>query len=277
MALQTVIPPNNLILGISLKLYFDLTQTVEYTARLSRYGSNVASNNLTLFLLPDAISIHPCAQILSDMAGASGTPPILLGAQDSSPYFSGPHTGQISPLILHQAGARITCLGHAERRAPPLSESNALIAAKAAAAVNAGLIPLICVGEVSPPGPVASSAVGKAVAECMSQLLVVLHALPAHAEVWIAYEPVWAIGAKEPASAGHVVAVTKALRRLVDEGTSRTGGVKILYGGAAGPGTWEGVKESVDGLFLGRFAHDFLNLDKVIREMGIRTPPSSVS
>ena len=91
-----------------------------------------------------------------------------------------------------------------------------------------------------------------------------LSKIPDDADVILAYEPVWAIGASEPAGADHVVAVTQSLRALVAERKGRT---RILYGGSAGPGTYEALKNGVDGLFLGRFAHDPRNLEKVIQEL----------
>ena len=74
----------------------------------------------------------------------------------------------------------------------------------------------------------------------------------------------WAIGAAEPADADHVVGVTRALRHML---AGRKGRTRILYGGSAGPGTFAKLKDGVDGLFLGRFAHDVKNLEKVIMEM----------
>ncbi|KAG4218536.1 hypothetical protein PC116_g32984, partial [Phytophthora cactorum] len=91
-------------------------------------------------------------------------------------------------------------------------------------------------------------------------------ALPGAVEVILAYEPVWAIGAAEPAGAEHVVSVTQALRNL-DCVRSREGNTRILYGGSAGPGLFAQLKDGVDGLFLGRFAHDPAQFYKTIVEV----------
>jgi triosephosphate isomerase (TIM) len=82
-------------------------------------------------------------------------------------------------------------------------------------------------------------------------------------EVIFAYEPVWAIGQPQPASAEYVVEVAKGLRGLCGERE-----VRILYGGSAGPGTYEAMREGVDGLFLGRFGHDPERFREVISEVG---------
>ena len=127
------------------------------------------------------------------------------------------------------------------------------------------MVPLVCVGEVTRETTSASAGVGRAVEECRVQVESVLKAVPDECEVIFAYEPVWAIGAKEPADADHVVNVTGELRRMA---AGRKGLTRILYGGSAGPGTFGKIKDGVDGLFLGRFAHDIHNLKKVIEEVG---------
>lgn len=251
--------PRRRIVGTSLKMYFDLPTTKAYAHSVTTLAELAAASNIDLFLIPDFISLTTCAQVLSPH------PQILLGAQDTFYETKGPYTGEVSPLNLFQAGARIVEIGHAERRRL-FGETDADVARKAQAAVSHNLIPLVCVGETSVPGPIASRAVGIAVSECKPQIAAVLAAIPPEAELLIAYEPVWAIGAEKPASADHVVAVTRELRRIVEE-TGRSGPCRILYGGSAGPGTFEGLKDGVDGLFLGRFGHDVGNLEKVIREM----------
>ena len=109
-----------------------------------------------------------------------------------------------------------------------------------------------------------SAGVGLAVRECGPQIESVLRDLPDDASVIFAYEPVWAIGATEPANKDHVLAVVGELRKKVQ---GRRGEVRFLYGGSAGPGTWHSLKEGLDGLFLGRFAHDLESLNKVLEEV----------
>lgn len=129
------------------------------------------------------------------------------------------------------------------------------------------MIPIICIGEKSrSTSGIASEAIGLAVRECTSQIRVVLEKVPKEAPLVFAYEPVWAIGASEPAGGEHVVNVVKGLRAVVEkEGGKRD--VRIIYGGSAGPGTWEDVREGVEGLFLGRFAHQVERFGEVVREI----------
>ena len=73
--------------------------------------------------------------------------------------------------------------------------------------------------------------------------------------VIVAYEPVWAIGAPEPAGHDHIRVVAAALRAALDADPARAGST-VIYGGAAGPGLLTALGDAVDGVFLGRFAHD---------------------
>ncbi|KAI9821327.1 MAG: hypothetical protein M1827_004063 [Pycnora praestabilis] len=241
------------LVGVSLKMYFTLAQTQSYTAALSTLS---LPPTLTLFLIPDFISLLPASEALRSTN-------ILLGAQDTFWEDTGAYTGEISPQTLAEAGVRIVEIGHAERRRM-FGETDAHVALKAKAATRNGLVPLVCIGERTH-GRIASEAVGLAIAECLPQVRAVLDAIPEEAEVVFAYEPVWAIGQAEPAEADHVVAVARELRKMT---AGRRGGTRILYGGSAGPGTFERLRDGVDGLFLGRFAHDLEQLAQVLKEVG---------
>lgn len=243
------------IVGTSLKMYFDLPGTLRYIESVAALSKAAADANVDLFVIPDFVSLTASKQKLE---GSN----IILGAQDSYSEDKGAYTGEVSPLTLGQAGVKIVEIGHAERRRL-FGETDQDVAKKAAAVVRNGMIPLVCIGEKTH-GQIASQAVGAAISECKPQIQAALSGIPDDAEVILAYEPVWAIGASEPAGADHVVAVTQALRAMVAE---RKGTTRILYGGSAGPGTFQKLKDGVDGLFLGRFAHDVKNLEKVIQEM----------
>lgn len=167
--------------------------------------------------------------------------------------------------MLRQIGCDIVELGHAERRAAPIHETDEIVAKKAQAAVRNQLIPLVCIGERDRSGSIWVG-VSLAVSECSVQVNAILDAVPEERDVIFAYEPVWAIGAKEPAGKDHVVAVVGQLRRMV-EGRKRTGEVRWLYGGSAGPGLWKDLKDGVDGLFLGRFAHNVENVERILKEV----------
>jgi triosephosphate isomerase len=250
------LPRPRRIVGVSLKMYFDLPATLSYVRGVLQLDGDAWNARIDLFVIPDFVSLTESARILESSS-------IMLGAQDTFWEDAGAHTGEVSPLVLRQAGARIVEIGHAERRAL-FGETDEWVAKKAGAAARNGLIPLVCIGERTHHSSV-SAAVGTAIQECTPQVKAVLAAVPEDQEVILAYEPVWAIGAKEPADADHVVNVTKELRKLA---AGRSGATRIVYGGSAGPGTFAKIAEGVDGLFLGRFAHDINNLKKVIGEVG---------
>lgn len=243
------------IVGTSLKMYFDLPSTLRYIDAVSQLSSAADQANVDLFVIPDFVTLLSSEEKLQNTS-------IQLGAQDTYSEDKGAFTGEVSPLTLKQAGVSIVEIGHAERR-KLFGETDQDVAKKAAAIVRNGMIPLICIGEKSKSN-IASQAVGIAVSECKPQIQAALSQIPDDAEVILAYEPVWAIGAAEPAAADHVVTVAQNLRALV---AGRKGRTRILYGGSAGPGTFDKLKDGVDGLFLGRFAHDVKNLETVIQEM----------
>jgi triosephosphate isomerase len=253
--MATSAPPSRIV-GTSLKMYFDLQQTSKYIQGVADLGKLAREQGVELFVIPNFVSLLDASRTL-DGTG------IKLGAQDAFWEDSGAYTGEVSPLVLKQAGVKIIEIGHAERRRI-FGETDEHVAKKAAAACRNNLIPLICIGEKIH-GHIASAAVGIAIEECRAQVNKALAALPEDAEVILAYEPVWAIGASQPADPDHVVTVTKNIRKMTE---GRKGATRILYGGSAGPGTFSRIAEGVDGLFLGRFAHDLENLRTVIMELG---------
>ncbi|KAL8662914.1 MAG: hypothetical protein Q9202_004336 [Teloschistes flavicans] len=260
----------SIFIGFSTKMYLDLPTTEKYISSLPQPPPSTA-----LFVVP-SFPVLPAARKALDQLGravpVSHKDPseprraILLGAQNCSHEDSGAFTGEVSPLVLKQIGCDIVEIGHAERRAAPFNETDETTALKAQAAIRNHLIPLVCIGERTR-SSIASEAVGIAIRECSVQVNAVLDAVPENSFVIFAYEPVWAIGKNEPAEKDHVLAVIGQLRNMVD-GQLRSGSVRWLYGGSAGPGTWTELKSGMDGLFLGRFAHDVNNLEKVLKEVG---------
>jgi len=258
------------LLIISLKMYFEPDRTLSYLKALLDPKNDIVRlqnrSKLLLALIPDFLTIYPCAKTLQDWQSTLPEPsPFLLGAQDCFWEINGAYTGEVSPLALRQLGVSIVELGHAKRRSI-FGETDEQTSKKAAAASAQGLIPLVCIGEVREPGLVASEAVGLAVRDCGVQVRAVLTAIPPVAPVIFAYEPVWAIGKPKPAGVDHISAVVEGIRQVVGK---REGDVRVLYGGSAGPGLWGngGLGKAVDGMFLGRFAHDVDGVKKIVQEV----------
>ncbi|EON97693.1 putative triosephosphate isomerase protein [Phaeoacremonium minimum UCRPA7] len=247
-------PARRRIVGVSTKMYFSASRTESYVldllAQLS--ASPKITEEIDVFIIPDHVTL---TSVISQLR----TTRVLTGAQDCFFEDAGAYTGEVSPAVLAEVGCRIVELGHAERRRI-FGETDGDAAKKAAAVARNDMIPLVCIGERT------RGEVSVAVDECAVQVEAVMAAVPGDKEVILAYEPVWAIGAAEPAGAEHVVSVTQKIRGL--ECVSRRKGLtRILYGGSAGPGLFEKLKDGVDGLFLGRFAHDPAQFHKTIQEI----------
>ena len=190
------------------------------------------------------------------------------GAQDLSPHDSGAYTGDVSGPMLAKLGCSYVLVGHSERREGH-GEGDALVRDKLQAAVRAGLVPVLCVGE-----GLAVRQAGEHVAHCTAQLRAALQDLPAQATrtLVVAYEPVWAIGTGEVATPQDAQEVCAALRatlaelhpgELADE-------VRVLYGGSvkAANAAELMAQPDVDGALVGGaslVAEDFAGIVRAAR------------
>lgn len=208
----------------------------------------LAAGRVVPFVIPSFPVLPVAAEII---AGST----LVLGAQNAG-WADGPWTGEVAPSMLAELGVTLVELGHAERRRY-FHEGNAMVANKVTAALAAGIRPLLCVGELERAEPADAAAV------VYEQIAAAVGDWEAAASIIIAYEPVWAIGADEPAQAGYISAVVHALRILL--GRHGLGPLPIIYGGSAKPGLLPEL-DQVSGLFLGRFAHDATNFGTVLDE-----------
>lgn len=244
------------LIAVSLKMYFDRARTLSYVDAVRDIAGRtaaVSAGQVRLAVLPDFLTVPAACTALSHG-------PVRVGAQDVAPAARGAYTGEVSGVDLAELGCACVELGHAERRTI-FGEDDAMVAAKTAAAVDAGLTPLLCVGEAE------RSTAEAAAAECVRQVHTALAQAAGGDELWVAYEPFWAIGADEPAPANYVREVCARVR-------TGLGGldpdVTLIYGGSAGPGLLTALGDAVDGLFLGRFAHDPAALEAVVLEAAAR-------
>lgn len=241
------------LVGVSLKMYFghaEARRWCEKVAQIARTHPAVVDGRIELFVIPGYLQLGPALEAFE------GTP-VVLGAQDVATEDSGAFTGEVSAAELAEIGVRLAEVGHAERRGY-FGETAEVVAAKTAAALRNGLTPVICLGEGERMPTAAASA------ELVEQLAQLVADAPA-GKVIVAYEPVWAIGAPQPAPAEHIASVARALRAAIDADEARHGS-SVIYGGSAGPGLIASLDGAVDGLFLGRFAHDPAGLLSVLDE-----------
>ncbi len=176
---------------------------------------------------------------------------LTYGAQDLSQHDSGAYTGEISGAFLAKLGCTFAVVGHSERRTYH-AEDDALVAAKAAAALKHGLTPIVCIGE-----GLEIREAGDHVTHNVNQLRGSLAGLTAEqiATIVIAYEPVWAIGTGRVASAGDAQEVCAAIRKELAELSSAqaAAGVRVLYGGSVNAKNVGEIvaQEDVDGALVG--------------------------
>lgn len=240
-------------LGVSLKLYLDIDTTVAWAqslAEVARTHDSVLSGDVRLFILP---SLPALDRVITAIADA----PIAVGAQDLFWEDRGAYTGAVSGADLARLGCGYVEVGHAERRRF-FGDDDTVIRRKLTAAVRNGITPVLCVGEAER-GDAALAAT-----TCIAQIESAIADVGELSDLVIAYEPEWAIGQAEPASPEHVIEVVALVRsHLAKRGMQDAA---VIYGGSAKPGLLSTLSSGVDGLFLGRFAHDPLAFASIIDE-----------
>jgi len=199
---------------------------------------------------PCEIVLCPPFTALTEVSLLLGGTPLRLGGQNVHPETKGAFTGEVSGAMLRSAGCSHVIVGHSERRRL-FGESDELVGKKARAALGAGLIPIVCVGETLDERERDETA---RVVERQLEAAVLDLPPDALAHVLLAYEPVWAIGTGRtatPAQAQEVHALLRArLGERFGEGGRR---VRILYGGSVTARNAGDLlaEEDVDGALVG--------------------------
>jgi triosephosphate isomerase len=173
----------------------------------------------------DLLVCPPAPFVAQAVALAKGSG-IAVGGQDCHTRQSGAHTGDVSAAMLADCGCRYVIVGHSERRADH-GESSELVAAKAKAAQDAGLIAIVCVGETE-----AERDRGATLDVISAQLEGSVPADAEAADLVIAYEPVWAIGTGRTPTPDDVAAVHAHIRGRLQAWFKDGAEMRILYGGS---------------------------------------------
>ena len=172
----------------------------------------------------------PPATLVAALAAQAKGTALMTGGQECHPKASGAHTGDISAAMLKDAGATHVILGHSERRADH-GETDALVKSKAEAALAAGLIAIVCLGETE-----AQRDAGTTLQVIGTQLDGSIPAGATAANLVIAYEPVWAIGTGRTPTLAEIAEVHAFLRaRLQGLIGAEAAGTRLLYGGSVKP------------------------------------------
>ena len=172
----------------------------------------------------------PPATLLSQMAALAKGTALSVGGQDCHAKSSGAHTGDISAAMLAEAGASHVIVGHSERRTDH-GETDSLVQTKANAAIAAGLVSVVCIGETE-----SERDAGTTLDVIGRQLTGSVPEGASAANLVIAYEPVWAIGTGRTPTLDEIAEVHHFIReRLTARIGAEADGVRLLYGGSVKP------------------------------------------
>ena len=213
---------------------FMRTFLVHYSRRADR----------SVAFFPPSLTLAATADALRDR------PDILLGVQNVHWEPKGAFTGELSPPIARDAGARLVLVGHSERR-HVFGETDEQTGLKCAAVATAGLTPVLCVGE-----KLEERERGSAEAVVVRQLHAGFSSLqPAQvANALVAYEPVWAIGTGRTATPQDASTMHVVIRRVLkDKAGDRAAMIPVLYGGSVSRGNVAELiaAPEVDGVLVG--------------------------
>ena len=220
-------------------------------------GSNAANAELVdgiIAGMPQSETVEllvcpPFPYLAATAAKLSGTG-IALGAQNVSQHESGAYTGETAPSMLSDVGCKYVIVGHSERRAI-MGESSEMVAAKFQAVQDAGLIPVLCVGETQGER---ESKQTEAVVDEQLNAVIDGSGIEALQSAVIAYEPVWAIGTGLTATPEQAQDVHRHIRGvLAAESQEVADAVRILYGGSVKGDNAAGLfsKPDIDGGLIG--------------------------
>jgi triosephosphate isomerase len=224
------------------KMNKTIREAQEYAAALLPRAADAEGVDVAVFV--PFTCLHEVARMAEDTE-------VIAGAQNFYFEDSGAFTGEVSVPLLQDAGASAGIVGHSERR-EIFGEDDEMVAKKAARALQAGLLPVICVGETKE-----ERDAGDMWEKVSGQVRRVMEELegPDGDALVFAYEPIWAIGTGDTATPEDAQDAIGRIRGLLRElrGDGFADGVRILYGGSVKPGNVGEImaQEDVDGALVG--------------------------
>ena len=249
-----------LYIGTNTKMYKTIADTVSYLTELEQLTWYISRENVQIFVIPSYTALYCASQTVSSEM-------ISLGAQNMCWEEEGQYTGEISPKMLKEVRVEVVELGHSERR-HVFMETDQMIHLKTKCALANEFTALLCIGETR-----AQKDLGLAEHTLRKQLEIALSDIPEEwtDRLWVAYEPVWAIGVNgTPATKEYVAEMHGHIRQTLQELYPANGEtIPVLYGGSVNN---ENAKEfilqnNVDGLFIGRSAWDAKIFNRLIRDV----------
>ena len=251
-----------LYFGSNLKMYKTARETAEYVEEIAALTADLEREPVKRFLIPSFTSLPA--------AGAKAHSGLLLGAQNMHWEDCGQFTGEVSPRMLEELGfVSIVEIGHSERR-HVFHETSSECNKKVLSALSHGFTALLCVGETAE-----EKSFGVSDEVLAMQIKIGLSSVSAEdissGRVWLAYEPVWAIGVGgEPADPEYVSKRHGYIRKLVCRLFPQEGQqVPLLFGGSVNPDNANSYIRvpDVDGLFVGRAAWTAPTFNALLRQV----------
>lgn len=249
-----------LIIGTNTKMTKNIAETINFIGELNGLTQDIDRQEMTLFVIPSYTSLESARKSV-------GRDSILLGAQNMSWADHGAFTGEISPIMLQEVGTDIIEIGHSERR-HILGETDEVASLKVKTALKNKFIALLCIGETIEHKNLDISDEIMAI-----QLKTALKGVSKDQAkaVWVAYEPVWAIGENGiPATPKYADERHHKIKQVLIEifGDEIGMEIPVLYGGSVNHVNAVELiaMPNIDGLFIGRSAWTAKNFNEIIRD-----------
>ncbi len=252
---------DKLYIGTNTKMFKTASETADFLKTLYSLTSDISRSVIELFVIPSYTSLYKARETVSSSQ-------IKLGAQNISWEDRGQFTGEISPLMLKETGIDMVMIGHSERR-HIFGEKDAEENLKVLTALKHGFTALLCIGETEEQK---ESGISDEVLRSQVKCGLMNVSGDMVSKVWIAYEPVWAIGVNgKPATSEYADEKHCVIKSCLKElyGDEAGNEIPVLYGGSVNnKNSLELIrKESIDGLFIGRNAWDAENFNSIIRDV----------
>lgn len=245
--------------GTNTKMFKTASEAERHISLLRELTGDISREEMSLFVIPAYTSLRAAVSAAGEA--------VLIGAQNMGWEERGQYTGEISPLMLREAGARLVMIGHSERR-HILHETDFEEEKKVRCAISHGFRTLLCVGET-----LEQKEYGIGRETLATQLKIGLHSITsaeARRDLWIAYEPVWSIGVNGvPADENYANEMHRTIKGTLAAlfGKDAGGEIPVLYGGSVNNENAVRLicQPEIDGLFIGRSALDAENFNAIIR------------
>ena len=241
------------------KMYKTGPEAVDTAQRLVELLADTA--DVDIMIAPVFTALDPVSQVVADSR-------VGLGAQNLYWEKEGAYTGEISADMLVAAGCQYVIIGHSERR-QYFGETDETVNKKIRAAIDAGLIPVFCVGETE-----AEREAGQTFSVLDKQVQIGLGGYFAKdlGTLVIAYEPVWAIGTGKTATKEQAQEVHQYIRSLIEQNIDKTlaQSMRILYGGSVKPDNVADLMQmpDIDGALVGGASLDAESFSKIVKFKG---------